>query len=108
MRVNLVISRHEHGALGGGRRQNLGLTPEGAAALERLANGVSKSAVADLAVRILDVLAGGDTEQLEAIGRELAGTVAGNDGLVWLARGLTLIAEELEAAVVLPPPWDEP
>ena len=105
MRVNLIIPRHKHGSMKDGKRKYLYLSAEAVAALDKLTT-CSESSSIDLAIRLLDVLTSGNDKQLEAIGQELASATVGNDGLVWLARGLTLIAEELEAAVVLPPPWD--
>ena len=94
MDVNLIIPRHKHG--GGTSRENINLSPDGKAALDRLAT-CSRSAAADLAIRVLDAVVFGDAAKLELVGQELVGALNSSDGLAWSSAGLEAIAITLDA-----------
>ena len=92
MDVNLVIPRHPHGS--NTVRENLNLMPAGKQALDRIAT-CSRSAAADLAIRLLDAVVFGSCLQLNKVVNELASALD-TDGLTITSVGFEEFVEELD------------
>lgn len=94
MEINLIIPRHPYGSLrDGAKRESLHLSPEGVAALDRLAT-CSRSAAADLAIRVSHAVIFGKPEEIWLIVQELAKAL-NNDGIAWTTNGLETMADML-------------